>query len=206
MSWLLSGRRSPRPRCVKQRIERILQWVRDGRSLPRKTVNKRVKHHAAFKRTISILAELPHERGGYVFPGAKAEAPLSNMAMLELLRGMDENGFTVHGFRSTFRDWAGDRTNFARDVIKFRCRQGWGRRVAYISQFLSRDHRAHHGKEKIKARLLGDCDPDEWEMPPKPKWMRWRTYNRLADRFDSYQEILDEGVPELLAKLFGPSE
>jgi hypothetical protein len=89
---------------------------------------------------------------------------------------------------------------------EFRCRQGWGSRVAYTSQFLDRDHRAHRGKAKIKTRLLGDCDPDEWELPPKPKWMRWRTYNRLADRFDSYQEILDEGVPELLAKLFAPSE
>ena len=70
------------------------------------------------KRAIAILEGLPRERGGYVFPGAKAKAPLSNMAMLELLRGMDGNGFTVHGFRSTFRDWAGDRTNFAREVIE----------------------------------------------------------------------------------------
>jgi integrase len=31
---------------------------------------------------------------------------------------MDANGFTVHGFRSTFRDWAGDRTNYAREVIE----------------------------------------------------------------------------------------
>jgi hypothetical protein len=89
---------------------------------------------------------------------------------------------------------------------EFRCRQGWGRRVAYTSQFLDRNHRAHRGKAKIKARLRGDCDPDEWELPPKPKWMRWHTYDRLADRFDSYQEILDEGVTELLAKFFGPSE
>ena len=51
-------------------------------------------------------------------PGAKAKAPLSNMAMLELLRGMRVNGLTVHGFRSTFRDWAGDRTSFAREVIE----------------------------------------------------------------------------------------
>jgi integrase len=70
------------------------------------------------KRAIAILEDLPRERGGYVFPGAKAKASLSNMAMLELLKGIDGSGFTVHGFRSTFRDWAGDRTNFARDVIE----------------------------------------------------------------------------------------
>ena len=67
----------------------------------------------------------------------------------------------------------------------FRSRQAWGRRVAYSSQFLDPDNRAHRGKAKIKQRLIGDCDPDEWELPPKPKWMRWRTYNRLVERFDS---------------------
>jgi integrase len=70
------------------------------------------------RRAIVILKVLPREKGGYVFPGAKAKAPLSNMSMLELLRGMRGNGLTVHGFRSTFRDWAGDRTNFAREVIE----------------------------------------------------------------------------------------
>jgi integrase len=44
--------------------------------------------------------------------------PLSNMAMLELLRGMAGNGYTVHGFRSAFSDWARDRTAYARDVIE----------------------------------------------------------------------------------------
>jgi integrase len=174
-------------RRVKQRIERVIQWVRDGKPLPVRSASRRVKHHAAVpfaelpgfmaalrdrdsisaraleftiltaartsevigakwsefdldsgvwtvpaermkggkehqvplsKRAIAILNDLPRERGGYVFPGARAKAPLSNMAMLELLRGMDGNGSTVHGFRSTFRDWAGDRTNFARDVIE----------------------------------------------------------------------------------------
>ena len=42
------------------------------------------------KRALAILEDLPRERGGYVFPGARAKSPLSNMAMLELLRGMDE--------------------------------------------------------------------------------------------------------------------
>ena len=38
--------------------------------------------------------------------------------MTQLLRGMDDNGFRVHGFRSTFRDWAGDLTGFDREVIE----------------------------------------------------------------------------------------
>jgi len=45
-------------------------------------------------------------RYGYLFPGDKKGAPLSNMAMLELLDGMGYTDITVHGFRSTFQDWA----------------------------------------------------------------------------------------------------
>jgi hypothetical protein len=56
---------------------------------------------------------------------------------------------------------------------RFCSRQEWGRWVvAYRSQFLDADNRAHAGKAKIKSRLIGDCDPNEWDLPPKPKWMR----------------------------------
>lgn len=44
----------------------------------------------------------------YVFPGAKAAKPLSNMAMAVLLRRMKRDDLTVHGFRSTFSDWAAE--------------------------------------------------------------------------------------------------
>ena len=73
--------------------------------------------------------------------------------------------------------------------------------MAYVSQILDSDNRAHRGKAKIKARLIADLDPDEWELPPKPKWMRWRTYNRLEEKFDRYEEMLECGIGPLLAKL-----
>jgi hypothetical protein len=82
----------------------------------------------------------------------------------------------------------------------FACRQRWGRSVAYATQFLDRDNRAHYGQSKIKNRLIADLDPDEWSLPPKPKWMRWRTYNRYVDKFDDYEAILDEGTMELMAR------
>jgi integrase len=47
-------------------------------------------------------------RGGWVFPGARAGRPLSNMAFLMLLRRMARGDLTAHGFRSTFRDWAAE--------------------------------------------------------------------------------------------------
>ena len=40
------------------------------------------------------------------------------MAMLELVRGLTDNGYVVHGFRSSFRDWAGETTNFPREVAE----------------------------------------------------------------------------------------
>ncbi len=67
-------------------------------------------------RAIEILSDLPRE-ADFVFPGARAKRPLSNMAMLELLRGM-RPGLTVHGFRSTFRDWAAETTNYPNHVVE----------------------------------------------------------------------------------------
>ena len=71
---------------------------------------------------------------------------------------------------------------------RFLSRQSWGRQVAYRSQFQGALDRAYLGKERIKARLIGDLDPTEWDLPPKPKWMRWKTYNRYIERFDDYEE------------------
>ena len=85
----------------------------------------------------------------------------------------------------------------------FASRQVWGRRVAYASQFMGRVDRAHQGKAKIKSRLcsMGGFNPDEWDLPPKPKWMRWRTYNRVEEKFNHYESVLDEGIVELVARL-----
>ncbi len=85
---------------------------------------------------------------------------------------------------------------------RFAARQRWGRQVAYFSQFCDRDNRAHRGKAKINAKLcrIGGFNPDEWDFPPKPKWMRWATYRRAEARFDAYEDVLDQGLVELVAK------
>jgi integrase len=68
---------------------------------------------------LAALAGLPRPDGTvHVFPGGKAGKPLSNMAMLKLLDRMGRADLTVHGFRSTFRDWAAERTNFPREVAE----------------------------------------------------------------------------------------
>jgi hypothetical protein len=90
-------------------------------------------------------------------------------------------------------------------ATRFCSRQAWGRQVAYASQFLDPKNRAYRGQAEIKSRLIGDCDPDEWDLPPKPKWMRWTTYNRYVERFDRYEDILDAGIVKLMAKILGKS-
>ena len=73
------------------------------------------------------------------------------------------------------------------------------------AQFLDRDNRAHQGQAKINAQLcrIGGFNPDDWNLPPKPKWMRWSTYNRMVEKFDRYEDDLGQGICRLVAKLKG---
>ncbi|SOE98855.1 Integrase [Burkholderia sp. OK233] len=65
------------------------------------------------ERALEIVrSALPKAKYGYLFPGCKEGHPLSNMAMLILLRRMSRHGITVHGFRSTFRDWVAECTEY----------------------------------------------------------------------------------------------
>ena len=76
---------------------------------------------------------------------------------------------------------------------KFGSRHAWRRQVAYGSQFQSRHDRALATAQAIRARLGGPdwAGIDEFD-PPKPKGMRWRTYNRLIDRSRGQEAIADE--------------
>ena len=69
-------------------------------------------------RAVEIMKCL-HKPGaeGFVFPGPKPKKPLSSMAMAMLLRRM-KSEVTVHGFRSTFRDWASETTGFSHEVCE----------------------------------------------------------------------------------------
>jgi integrase len=70
-------------------------------------------------RAIEILEEMEKAKvGDFIFPGAKRGRPLSNMAADMLLRRMKAGDVTTHGFRSSFRDWAGELTTFPREVAE----------------------------------------------------------------------------------------
>jgi integrase len=169
-------------RRVKQRIERVCQWVRNGMPLPNGKIKR--NHHEAMpfaerpafmKRlgnldgvkvraleftiltaartsetlkatwgeiagnvwtipaarmkgdrehrvplsaeAVQILDSLPRDGSGLLFPSSRAGRPLSPDSMQKLLARL-RPGLTVHGFRSSFRDWAGDRTAYPRDVVE----------------------------------------------------------------------------------------
>jgi integrase len=67
---------------------------------------------------LAIIEPLQAMKSDYVFEGQKRHRPLSNMAMLMLLRRMQVEGVTVHGFRSAFRDWASEAANASREVAE----------------------------------------------------------------------------------------
>jgi integrase len=70
-------------------------------------------------RAIEILKERFEALGdqGFVFPGARRGRPLGENAMMQVLKRIKIDA-TVHGFRSSFRDWAGNETSFPREVAE----------------------------------------------------------------------------------------
>lgn len=91
-------------------------------TIPRERMKAGVEHRIPLStRALAILAAVaPLQKGpgSYVFPGGVRNKPLSNAAMLALLARMGRDDLTVHGFRSSFRDWAAERSNFPGEVVE----------------------------------------------------------------------------------------
>jgi hypothetical protein len=89
-------------------------------------------------------------------------------------------------------------------ATQFAARQRWGRRVAYGSQFQTPFDRALSQARKIRARIGGPG----WEslvdpFPPKPKGMRWATYDRIAQRCEGYEATADARLVGFMGRLLG---
>jgi integrase len=95
-------------------------------TIPAERMKARREHRVPLSdATLRILEALPRIEGNpYLFPGARHGRPLSNMALLQLMRGMgygvngSRGDYVPHGFRSSFRDWSGEVSNFPRDVAE----------------------------------------------------------------------------------------
>jgi len=90
-------------------------WV-----VPAERMKAKKEHRIPLVPTvIELLRGLPREDGNpFIFIGTKKGAGLSKSPMPDTLRLMGWSGVTVHGFRSTFRDWAAEQTNYPREIAE----------------------------------------------------------------------------------------
>ena len=130
-------------------MERMLWRV------PPERMKARKPHEVPMSNQVGGLIEalLRSHNAPYVFYSSNPEKPLSNMAMLTLLqKRMDQYDTTVHGLRSTFRTWAGERTNYSPGVIEFAL--------------------AHQLDEKVEGAYLRS----ELVEPRRPLMQDWADY------------------------------
>ena len=88
-------------------------------TIPAERMKARREHRVALSEpALDIVSHaLIDDSEGFVFVGAELGRSLSNMAMLKLVKSIRPD-ITVHGFRSTFRDWTRETTNFPREVAE----------------------------------------------------------------------------------------
>ena len=107
---------------------------------------------------ISLLRPLFDARTSeFVFPGQKSGRPLSSMAMEMLLRRMKVDNATVHGFRSSFRDWCGGETNFPREVAE----AALAHKVGNVVEQAYRRGKAIEKRRKLMEAWAAYCESRE---------------------------------------------
>ncbi len=101
------------------------------------------------ERALEILTEFIGVES-FVFMGGKRGKSLSNNALMALLKRMDYHDITVHGFRSTFRDWAAEQTNYSREVVE----------MALAHSILDKTEAAYRRGDLLekRKRLLADWE------------------------------------------------
>ena len=87
-------------------------------TIPAERMKAGKPHRVALSEAAFAIVRAMHEVrcGRFVFPGAKSDRSLSATSLLMLLRRVGHDGLTVHGFRSSFADWAADCTSFPEEV------------------------------------------------------------------------------------------
>ena len=115
---------------------------------------------------MTILSNLPRIEGNpFVFPGARHGRPLSNMALLQLMRGMgygaggNRGAFVPHGFRSSFRDWSGEVSSFPRDIAE----------MALAHAIKDKTEAAYRRGDLLNKRRLMMQEWADWCTKPKDK-------------------------------------
>jgi integrase len=88
-------------------------------TVPAERMKAGVEHRVPLsKPALALLAQVRSLDDTFVFPGSRRKHPLNDDVMRDLLARLGRAGLTVHGFRSSFRDWAGECTSFPRDLAE----------------------------------------------------------------------------------------
>lgn len=115
-------------------------------------------------QAVALLTRMHNtRRGALIFEGQKADTSLSNMAMAQLLKRMGRDSITVHGFRSTFRDWCGD-NGVDRELAELSLAHSVGNAVeqAYArSDLLDRRRPVMEGWGEY---VCGECRPESVDV------------------------------------------
>lgn len=89
-------------------------------TIPAERMKAQKEHRVPLSKPVLALLETMPRFGALVFPGQRKGAGLSDMSLTAVLRRMERNEITVHGFRSTFRDWCSESVanSFPREVCE----------------------------------------------------------------------------------------
>lgn len=117
--------------------------------------SKRAHRVPLSRRALSILDAMRYHQSEWVFPGLNPARHLSNMALLMLMRDLELDA-TVHGFRSTFRDWAGDCTSYPSDLIEM----ALAHRVSNATEAAYRRGDALERRRELMEAWAMFCEPE----------------------------------------------
>ena len=132
-------------------------------TIPASRMKAKREHRAALnEEAVTLLNSLPRT-GDLIFPNVKGTI-LSDMTLTAVLKRMGRSDITAHGFRSTFRDWCSEKTNYPRDVAEMALAHSIGDKVeaAYRRGDLFEKRRRlmrEWGKFSSKAQMAGEVIP-----------------------------------------------
>jgi integrase len=100
-------------------------------AIPAERMKGRKEHRVPLSDAVLTILEMMRaiRTGDFIFPGRKTGRPIAGIAMWTLLKRMGRGALTVHGFRSTFRDWCAERTTFPAEVAEMALAHTVGDRV-----------------------------------------------------------------------------
>ncbi|PXW25752.1 tyrosine-type recombinase/integrase [Paraburkholderia caballeronis] len=170
-------------------------------TIPAERMKMKIEHREPLPDdAVKIVREATAKsKGGWLFPGFKEGKPLSNMAMLKPLEILGRTDITVHGIRSTFRDWIADCTDYPDSLAE----QALARTVK------SQTVRAYRRRDMLERRLeaMFFPSPSRFDDLSHAAWLNGKTIPpkqfggqfllRLFDEVSGPAVYLSNGIPRL---------